>query len=200
MITNRLFGTAAASIGLTVLCACTTLGVDPTPKTLAVRPLDYLNDDLGSLVFALDLPTTVMPQVSGSGATFDVTIAANGARHLQTALVLADGDAVDGVLPPPRSGRSYYFLGFGDKDKSSLREAQKWAKGLQGAAAPVFALNLAPELCATAPSDPDKVTVAVLLALPNGPPLAPLVPSEPLAALLAGAGATPLPPCAGHSG
>lgn len=201
MFINRLFRPAAAAVGLSLLCACSTLGLGETPpQAAAARSLDYLNDDLGRLVFALDLPTTIMPQLTGSGLSLDVTTAANGARHLHATLVLADGDAADAVLPPPKSGRTYYFLGFSDKDKVSLGEAQKWARGLPAGAAPVFAFNLVPRLCTSAPSDPAKVTVVVLVALPSGPPLAPLVASEPLTSLLGTTTGAALPPCAGRSG
>ena len=200
MTDNRVLS-LLAFVGLTALGACTTLGWgDPVPQGPAARALDYLNDDLGTLVFALDLPTTVTPQPTGSLVTLDATTAANGSRHVQALLTLADGDLVDSALPAPASGRTYYFLGLSDKDKKSLRDAQKWAKALPAGTAPVFALNLAPRLCASAPADPATTNVAVLLALPNGPPLAPLIPTEPVANLLAETGATTLPACAGHSG
>ena len=199
MTQNRVF-LFTALVGLTALAGCTTLGVgNATPPGPAARALDYLNDDLGNLVFALDLPTTILPQPAGSSLTLDATTAANGTRHIQASLTLADGDAADGALPPPAAGRTYYFLGVSDKDKKSLREVQKWAKTLPSGVAPVFVLDLAPRLCANAPIDPTATNVAVLVALPNGSPLTPLIATEPLATLLAETGATTLPVCAGHS-
>jgi hypothetical protein len=198
MTNNRVLALLAL-MGLTALGACTTLGWgDPVPQSPAARALDYLNDDLGTLVFALDLPTSVTPLPTGSLVTLEATTAANGNRHVQALLTLADGDAIDSALPAPASGRNYYFLGLSDKDKKSLRDAQKWAKALPAGMAPVFALNLVPRLCASDPADPVTTRVAVLLALPNGPPLEPLVPMEPLATFLAETGATSLPACAGH--
>ena len=200
MTQNRVFSFAAL-IGLTALAGCTTLGLgDATPAAPADRALDYLNDDLGNLVFALDLPTTILPQPAGSTLTLDASTAANGTRHVQASLTLADGDAAGGALPPPATGRTYYFLGASEKDKKGLRDVQKWAKTLPSGAAPVFVLDLAPRLCSNAPTDPAATNVAVLLALPDGAPLTPLIATEPLATFLAETGATTLPACAGHAG
>ena len=183
---------------LATLAGCDTLDF-ALPGAAASAPpqraLDYRNDDLSSLVFALDVPTSLRPVPNGTVLTFAATTS-KAERHLKANLVLADGDAVDGALPPPAAGRTYYLLGFGDKDKAAFRETQQWLRTLPPDAAPVTALNIVPRLCAMGQVDPATTKIAVLAALPGAPALLPLVASEPLATLLIDTG-TSLKPCGG---
>jgi len=179
------------------LAGCDTLGFGVgspvAPAPVAARALDYRIDDLASLVFAIDLPTSFRPVPSGTVVTFDATNA-SAAKHFKATLVLADGEAIDGALPPPAAGRTYFLLGFSDKDKAVLRAAQQWVRALPPDAAPVTALHIAPRLCAAGQVDPAAAEVSVVPALPDGPALTPIV-AEPVATLLAETGGS-LQPCA----
>jgi hypothetical protein len=103
------------------LAGCDTFGMNfgsSAPDTPAQRAIDYRNDDLSSMVFALDLPANLQPVPSRSILTFDATTAGNPGKHVKAALTLVDGDAAEGKLPPPATGRTYYLLGPGVKDKA----------------------------------------------------------------------------------
>jgi len=169
------------------LAGCDTFGMNfgsSAPAAPVQRAIDYRNDDLSSLVFALDLPANLQPVPSRSLLTFDATSAGNAGKHVKAALTLVDGDATEGKLPPPATGRTYYLLGLGAKDKAALNAAQTWLKALPPDAAPVTALQVLPHFCSSGPVDPTSV-VSILPALPSGAALAPLVETEPLSNFLA---------------
>jgi len=189
------FGLLAAV--LLPLAGCDTFGMNfgsSAPSAPAQRAIDYRNDDLSSMVFALDLPANLQPVPSRSILTFDATTAANAGKHVKAALTLVDGDAAEGKLPPPATGRTYYLLGPGTKDKAALTAAQTWLKALPPDAAPVTVLQVVPSFCSSGPVDPTTATISILPALPTGDALAPLVETEPLSNLLADS-AGKLPVC-----
>jgi len=178
------------------LVACSSIPIGTAAK---LRGLDYLNDDIASLLLAFDLPLSLEPVPGKSILSFDVTSPASGERHIRAALVTADADDLAGTLPPPADNRNYYLFGFSDADKAAIREAQAWAKTLpQGNNA--LSISLSPSLCRTEPVDPAKTTVSALVALPGTTGLAPLIGNTPLSAVLAQSPIKDIPPCAGHSG
>lgn len=193
------FGRTGMAIAVALLlAACTTLEFGTAAK---LQALDPLNDDIASLVFALDLPAGIEPIPEQSSFAFDVTMPGKGERHVKAMLTLADGDTIDTALPPPRSGRTYYLVGFSDADKATLRTAQLWARSIKAAgAAPQVAVTVTPHFCANPGVDPTKANFSVLVALPGATNLDPLINGESFATLLQQMGATALPACAGHSG
>lgn len=191
------FNRIIASLLLFALAGCTSLSLDTAAK---LRALDYLNDDIASVVLAFDLPLSVEPAIEGSVLSFDVATPANGERHLKAALVRAEAGEIAGSLPPPAAERTYYLFGFSEADKTALREAQAWARTLPQGGGNTLAVNLVPRFCRVAAVDPAQVRVSVLVALPGATSLAPLISSERLATLLAQSGNPDLPACAGHSG
>ena len=183
--------------GMLLLAGCDTLGLGAAPTAPAPpagRAIDYLNDDLSSLVFVIDLPSNLQPTVAGTLVTIAAS-ASKGEHHVNARPALADGDSAEGGLPAPETGRTYYFLGFSEKDKAEIGSLQKWARGLPAEDAPVFALSVTPKLCASSPTDPSTAEIAVLAVLPGGAPLSPIIAREPISAAL---GASPLTPCAKH--
>jgi hypothetical protein len=194
-----MFGQIAAVIATALLlAACTTLEFGTAAK---LQALDPLNDDIAGLVFALDLPAGIEPIPDQSGFAFDVTTPGKGERHVKAMLTLTDGDTVDSALPPPRSGRTYYLVGFSDADKATLRAAQLWARGIKAAGtAPQVAVSVTPHFCVNAGVDPMKANFSVLVALPGANNLEPLISGENFTTLLQQTGAPALPACAGHSG
>jgi hypothetical protein len=183
----------AALAALLPLAGCDSFGLGasaPTPPPS--RALDYRQDDLASVVFALDLPADLQPVQRASTARFDITTAGKGDRHLKATLVLADGDSIDGELPPPAAGRTYYLLGFADRDKQAIAGAQKWLAGLPPGSAPVVAFDVTPKFCETAAIDPSVTKFSVLPALPGAGPLLPLVNAQPVTAVIGGG---QVPPC-----
>lgn len=185
---RRLAGCAAALAAVLLLGGCDTFGIGGAPPAPApaVRPLDVRTDDLASLIFALDLPPDVQPVENASRADLDISTPSKGARHVRAVLVLADGDSIDGGLPPLAAGHTYYLLGFSPKDQAALAEAQKWLAALPPDAAPVSAFTVTPKLCSRGPVDAAAAIFSVEAALPGGPPLAPLRGPTPLAALNGG--------------
>ena len=185
-------GVAAALL----LSACSTLMPGGTATAPKGRALDPVNDDLASLVVVYDLPATLQPLPATSALALDFT-SPSGERHVVARLALTDPGTAAETLPPPGKGRAYYFLGVAEPDKAALREAQGWAKSLGTAAA--FSgsarVQVAPQLCSTATIAPEQTTYAVLAAAPGSSPLAPLMPAEPVSALLARNGTQALSFC-----
>lgn len=186
----------AALIGLILLAGCASFNLGTATQ---VRSLDYLADDIGSVVLAFDVPVTLEPVPDASLFRFDIVAPGSGERHLAAVLVRGDGSMAAGSLPPPKEGRTYYLFAFSEADKLALREAQSWARSLPGDVRPRVALE--PRFCTTAPAaDPAETRVSVLVALPGSGSMAPLIDDARVADLLAGTGSSRLPACAGHSG
>lgn len=184
-------------LSLPLLAGCTSLSLDTAAR---LRALDYLNDDIASLVLAFDLPLAIEPVPDGSVLSFDVTTPGNGERHIKAVLARAEAGEIAGSLPPPAAERTYYLFEFSDADKAALREAQAWARTLPPTGGNTLAINLAPRFCRIEAVDPGQARVSVLIALPGATSLAPLINGESLANILAQSGNAELPACAGHSG
>lgn len=179
-----------------LLAACSSIPIGTGSK---LRSLDYLSDDVASLLLAFDLPPSLEPAPEGSTLSFAIKSPANGEKLVTAKLVIADADDLAGTLPPPSGDRNYYLFGFSDADKAAIREAQAWARALpQGNNALSVSLN--PRLCRTEPIDPARTTVSALIALPGAAGLSPLISNMPLSTVLAQAPIKDVPPCAGHSG
>jgi hypothetical protein len=185
----------ALVVGL-ALAACSSI---PLGTGERLRNLDYLNDDIASLLLAFDLPPSLEPAPEGSTLSFDITSPASGEKHIKATLVMADADELAGTLPPPSGERNYYLFGFSEADKAAIREAQAWARALPPGDNRL-AISLNPRLCRTEPVDPARTTVSALIALPGAPGLSPLLSNMPLSTVLAASPIKDVPPCAGHSG
>ena len=192
----RVFGVVAAVLALAGLAGCSSLSM---PAAAKLRALDYLNDDLGSLVLAVDVPETLEPVPGGSAFSFAVSIPGKGERKVEAVLEPGDASEVAGTLPPPGNGRTYYLFGFSDADKAKLREAQAWARGIAetGVAPNTPVISITPRFCRSDTIDAASTSVSVLIALPGSPALEPLLRGQSLATMPGGAN---LPACAGHSG
>jgi hypothetical protein len=176
----RIFGIVL----ILVIAGCSSFGPQTTS---APRALDPLHDDIGNVLIAFDLPR-------GIGAVPDastLTLAVPGAKPIRATLTEADIDDVAGNLPPPANGRAYYLLQLSATDRAVVRAVQAAARSANVSPASI-AFAIVPKLCVSADADTKPVTISVLLALPGGARLAPLIDHQPLAAL-AGAG---LPTCA----
>lgn len=185
------------ALGLVMLlAACSSIPIGAGEK---LRGLDYLNDDVASLLLAFDLPPSLEPAPEGSTLSFDIRTPASGERHVRAKLVIADADELAGTLPPPLGERNYYLFGFSEPDKAAIREAQAWARTLP-AGAGSLSISLDPRLCRTEPIDLGRTTVSALIALPGATRLSPLIGNMPLSAVLSQAPIKEVPACAGHSG
>ena len=185
-----------AVLAAAVIAGCSSLSM---PTAAKLKALDYLNDDLGSLVLAVDVPETLEPIPGASAFTFSVSIPGKGERKVEAVLEPGDASEVVGTLPPPGHARTYYLFGFSDADKARLREAQAWARGIAetGMAPNTPVISITPRFCRSDAIDVASTKVSVLIALPGSPALQPLLQRQSLAALPGGAN---LPTCAGHSG
>ncbi len=186
-------GALALALGL---AACSSIPIGTAGK---MRGLDYLNDDIASLLLAFDLPQSLEPVPGASVLSFDITTPSSGERHINALLVVADADELAGTLPPPADNRNYYLFGFSDADKQAIRAAQAWAKTLPPGNN-ALAISLSPRLCRTEAIDLAKTTVSALVALPGTTGLAPLLSNLQLSTVLAQAPIKDVPACAGHSG
>jgi hypothetical protein len=191
----------AAVVATLALAACSSLSL---PTAAKLRALDYLNDDVASLLLAFDVPETLEPIPDASTVRFDIVSAGNGEKHVNAVLARSDAGEIAGTLPPPADGRTYYLFGFSPADQQAIRDAQAWARALPKTAAGSNALSIGigPRFCRTEAIDADNVRLSVLVALPGATALEPLVSNETLANVIAagGGGSAELPACAGHSG
>jgi hypothetical protein len=178
------------------MAGCSSLSM---PTAAKLKALDYLNDDLGSLILAVDVPETLEPMPGGSTLSFVVSVPGKGERKVEAVLEPGDASEVAGTLPPPGNERTYYLFGFSDADKARLREAQAWAKEIAqtGVAPNTPVIAITPRFCRSDVIDVAATKVSVLIALPGSPALEPLLQGQSLAAL---PGGLDLPACAGHSG
>ena len=195
----RVWRVAAALLVAAGLAACSSLSM---PVAAKLKAIDYLNDDLDSLVLAVDVPETLEPIQGASTFSFTVSVPGQGERQVEAVLEPGDASEVAGTLPPPGNERTYYLFGFSDADKSKLREAQAWAKQIAqtGVAPNTPVIAITPRFCRSDTIDMAATKVSVLIALPESPALEPLLQGQSLSTLLAATGGGDLPMCAGHSG
>lgn len=176
-----------------LLAACSTLNLDTANR---LRSLDYLRDDIASLLIAFDLPRGIGPVPGASTLSFDAVIAGQGERHVDAILIEADADEIGGDLPAPGKGRAYYLFGFADKDKTAIRDAQAWARTLPGGlTGNSVSIKLSPRLCTSGDIDVASATLSVLVAIPGQPDLAPLIDHQRVSEVIAQSGGGALPPC-----
>lgn len=191
------FAIAAASLGVAALLAgCTSL---PMPTASKSRALDYLDDDIGGLLLAFDMPAALEPAPKGSTLTFEAVSAGSGTRRVVAVLVPAEADETAGQLRPPSADRTYYLFAIQQSDRAAIRAAQDWARG-QPAGGTTFNVALEPRFCAAETLDPVRVRFSVLVALPGATSLEPLIESRLLADALKASGVSSIAPCPGHSG
>ena len=162
---------------LLMLAACSMAGPS-TPPTL--RALDPLHDDLATLLIAFDLPRGLGPVAGGSS----VTLAAVGARPARAMLLAADAEQVAGNLPPPANGHAYYLFSIAPGDQPALRAAVTAALAANPGAAGTATFSVAPVLCTSGGIDPATAVISILVAVPGGPHLSPLVDHRALGDLL----------------
>jgi hypothetical protein len=191
---------AIAAAAASLVAGCSSLG--PVSPGAGPRGLDYLNDDLGSMALAFDVPVTLEPAPAGSTLSFAVSVPGAGERQVSAVLVRGDASDVMEVLPPPAENRTYYVFALAAEDGGRLREAQDWARAqaLQGKAPNTPVISIAPRFCQTARVDAARTMVSVRLVLPQRGLSTALIEGQSVAALLAAGGGGTLPDCAGHSG
>lgn len=187
---------AGAAVLALLVAGCNGLSLDTAAR---LRGLDYLNDDIASLLIAFDLPDALEPQPKGSTLTIDITTPASGKRHVRAVLIETDPGELAGTLPPPAEGRTYYLFGFSEADKAAIREVQAFARGMP-AGANSLGVSFSPQVCRTERIDPEAVRVSVQVALPGAAGLAPLIANQSLASLSGAAPDAEIAACAGHSG
>ena len=191
---------AIAAAAASLVAGCSSLG--PVSPGAGPRGLDYLNDDLGSMALAFDVPVTLEPAPAGSTLSFAVSVPGAGERRVSAVLVRGDAGDVMATLPPPADERTYYVFALSPEDAGKLREAQGWARAraMEGTAPSTPVISIAPRFCQTARVDAARTMVSVRLVLPQRGLATALIESQSVATLLAAEGGGTLPDCAGHSG
>lgn len=194
---KRFYRTIVALFMLLPILGCSSLSLG---TALQLQAIDFLNDDIASLIFALDLPQSVKPAPGGSYFQFDMTTAGFGERRIKAVLQNADTDEVSGALPRIGDGRSFYLLKFSDEDRAKLREAQAFALDLKDKHDTVggqLIVAVVPVLCHTSSAEPEDVRFSVQITLPGKPSLQPLINNQKLSELMAKNPGTKLEACAG---
>ena len=163
----------------------------------ALQSLDFLNDDIAEMTFAVDAPVQILPQDEGVLFEMDVVTAQNGERHIRAVLVRGDFSEAVSQLKPPLSGRAYHLFAFGETDKEAIGELQAWARELQreqGQVGGELTVKITPSFCRTSSADASDLRVSVLVSLPGKPGLNPLLSNVKLSDL-GGAGMLRMPLC-----
>jgi hypothetical protein len=111
----------AALATAALLAGCSSVGLNPTTAA-RVQAIDYVNDDIGSVLIAFDIPLALEPVPDGSVMVFTL-----GGRTLRTVLTRADLDDAVQALPPPKADRTYYLFGFSAADRASIKALQAGA-------------------------------------------------------------------------
>lgn len=180
-----------AVVVLALLGACSSLNV---PTAARVQAIDYVNDDVASLLIAFDVPLTIEPVPDGSAMHFTL-----GGTRLTAVLVRADLDDVAGSLPPPAAERTYYLFGFSAADQAKIRTLQQDAKVIGGGPGAIT-VALSPQFCRSEAIDPARTRVSVLLALPGSRRFEPLLDNAVLTDALAASAQPALALCPGVTG
>lgn len=172
------------------LSACMSLNLG---TAMQMRSLDYLNDDISSLVIAVELPEEIQAKPEGSVLNIDVTSANLGERQVVAQLRRADADQVAASLPSPSPGRSYYVFAVPDDGRAEIRSLQAEIRELKQAGEQgdqgTIALSVSPAFCAAAPFDPNRESYSVYVALPGGNAMQPLITGQRLSEALQAPGA-----------
>ena len=170
---------ALSAVLAVALTGCSSLGgLSPGSGTPAAA-LDPLNDDVSTMVLAVDLPDALSPGREGPRLLFGA-----GPARLDIVYGFGDAEAVMSALPEPADGRRYVIYDLSPADRGRVRAAQD---------AGAIALEVIPQVCATSAARRDRDTVAVLGILAGGR-IVRLVPPETVAALDARTG-TLTPDC-----
>jgi len=188
---------ALALVAVLAIAGCSTLQVDTAVR---LRALDLLNDDIGDLVLALDVPVQLLPRPENSFLTLRATGADGSAISARAQLIRADAQDLAATLPEPKQDRGYYLFAFPDESKAKLRETQaaiRAARDNGGASGPEVTLNI--DFCALGAVDPGKTTFSARVALPGEDRLEPLINNETVANLIARTGAAELSSCGSFS-
>jgi hypothetical protein len=193
----RLYAFALAA----TLTGCMSINLGASSQ---VRALDYLNDDIASLVLAFDVPQKLETLPERSVLRIDAVIPGQGERHIVAALQRADADAIADALPPPGAERSYYIFALSELDQAAIREAQDWARqalaGTGGDAAGSLGVTVSPVFCAAEPFSPQYENFSVLIALPGADALEPLISRQRLDDFMSASGIANMPECESRSG
>lgn len=181
---RQLFRALIGVLFLLPLTGCSSLSLG---TALQLQAIDYLNDDIASLVFALDLPQTVKPVPDASYFRFDMTTAGFGERRIKAILQQADTDEISGELPTIGNGRNFYLFKFSEEDRAKLREAQAFARDLTSKHDNVggeLSIGIVPTLCKTAELKLESTRFSVQITLPGKTKLQPLINNQKLSELL----------------
>jgi hypothetical protein len=182
----------AAALTL-VLSACSTMGLN-SPS--ASGSLDPLQDDVGSLLIAFDLPRGLGPNnAAGQLFTFDVP-QGGPTEHLRLLLVPADADLAAGHLPPPAEGRAYYLYTLDGAARAQIQAAQATANA-RAVPGKSVQIGVVPHLCSAGPVDQYATTVSIFATLPGRTGPLPFMNHETLANVLQMPGSTQLAICNG---
>jgi uncharacterized protein YceK len=182
-MTAHLFRALGLALAL-LLAGCSSMGgIAPAPgggSSGGARQLDYTNDNLANLIFALDLPDGVQPTAAGISFSYD----ANDEKapdYLDTQLVRGDAEAAMGSLPAPAAGRSYHVFVLSDPARERIRAIQNFVRVQQKKLLPL--VNIVPRLCVSGAVDKARTTYDIRVVLPGRGALVPIIAGETLAGL-----------------
>lgn len=188
---------ASFCLGLT---ACSTLNVD---TALQLQKVDFVGDDIASMVIAVDVPVVLVPLPEQSH--FVVSATARDGQTTQVEAILARAISADlfDTLPPPAQDRGYFIFEIAETSKAELRALQATIRqeninsstssdGVAG----IITTEVDMRFCKTAEIDPARTVFSVLIALPGSTTLDPIVSDMSLQDLMQQLGQSTILSCA----
>lgn len=191
---------ACAAIAVTTLvaglAACSTLNLD---TALRLKKVDFINDDIASMVIAVDVPVVLVPLHEQS--RFVVSAQANGGQSTKVEAELARAVSADlfQTLPPPAQDRGYFIFEIAEASKAELRALQAEMRPLSaanGGPGGTISSDVDMRFCKTAEIDPARTVFSVLIALPGSTSLDPIVSNMTLQDLMGQTNQTTILSCA----
>lgn len=179
-----------------LLAACSTLNPVAAVKLQAI---DFLNDDIGSIVLAIYAPNELVPVPAQS--RFTITIDANDGTRLEVvaSLVRAVTADISGQLPPPSTDRAYFLLEVSQASRAELEAFQSQARPLStqnGGPGGTINTDITLKFCAIQQIDPYQEKFSAFVTLPGDRNLEPLVTDQNLGQFISAQGEAAIPSCA----
>lgn len=184
-----------AAFALMGVAACSTLDLGTAAR---LQQIDYANDDIASMVIAIDVPVVLVPLPEKSHFVMTASYNDGTSREVRANLARAITADVTEQLPPPARDRGYYIFELTGASQTGIRALQQDIKSKSanaGGPGGRLETKFEAEFCRTGNLDPRQTTFSVYVTLPGSRDLSPILSNETLTTLLAQTGQQDVPSC-----
>ncbi len=157
------------------LAACSALSLGTAYK---LQKIDWLNDDVAKMTFALDLPISLKPMKNEIALVINATTSKFGERNIEAILEETADLSKVANLPQLAKGRVYYLFSIAKNGQEEIEEFQQWAKGLKkqhGDIGGELGIGIKAEFCRTQDFEVKKEKFSMFISLPSKVELSPLI-------------------------